>query len=153
MPKNKAFERAAALLEMALAKRPRTQERARALVREIEENRHDKRRLPEAGRALEALRRGKAYKALGFDTYEELLTSIGLSRSHAFRWRKLAAEAGVAREDGGMERVAAEAQAARLRKDLEAHGVTGRVSVVREAEGIAVRVELSPESAGRLRVK
>jgi hypothetical protein len=161
--------RADRILESGRSRRPRQGERAAELLRQIEDARHDKRRIPEAGRALETLQRGKLYKALGFATYEALLASIGMSRTKAFGWRKAAAEPDEERVVAGRERSSAgpsphplpegegsrgeaEGEARRIAGQLAAVGVRGRVFLVGEGDERVVRLEVRAEDARRITV-
>jgi hypothetical protein len=142
MPRKQALERVTSLLELALSGKSRVRERALGLVQTVEENRHDARRLPEAGRALEALARGKIYKALGFTNYAALLASLGISRTRAHVWRGLASRKKPTARDAAAE---ARAEGARIRieEQLVAAGIAGRVLVVTSEGARVVRVELA----------
>jgi hypothetical protein len=150
MPKNKPLERAAGVLELALSRRPRTRERVDALIRQLEDARHDRRRVSEAGRALEAMRKGKSYKALGFETYAAFLASVGISRTTAYEWRMAARGS----SSGGAESVKGEngrAVAGRIATEMATRGVEGRVFVIGRGKALVVRVELGLEGAKRMR--
>jgi hypothetical protein len=144
MPRKQTAEKLAALVETARSAKSRARERALGLVREVEENRHDRRRLPRAGRALEELQRGKRYKALGFATYAAFLVSVGISRSTAHVWRGMAP---ARREEDEAE---AEDAAAGVVARLASGGVKAEVCVVL---GGVVRMEVSAKDARRIRVR
>lgn len=140
---------------------PRRRAEAQALVRRVRAGRHDSARIVDAGHALEALARGRRYRALGHATFAELLLRIGVTRSAAYRWRLLAKEASAGVERAAPRRRAAPVASAEslraatreahaLARRFAAHGVEATVTAISRDGVAAVRIELGVQDAKRL---
>ena len=130
-----------------------------ALVAVAQSAREDRARVTAAGAALERIASGRLYRLRDLPSFAALLAEIGISRTTAFKWRRIASQLeaesidalGVeaayekARPAPDAEHPAAEA-AQRVAERLHALGLSADVTPVRRKGGPHVRVEMSEDA-------
>jgi hypothetical protein len=112
MTKHRTLDAAQTLLAAARAALPEARAELDALIDIVRRGRHDRSKIVEVGRALEAIAKDKLYRLHGHPNLEALLDDLGVSRTSAHKWRAIARSA----REGDIARDGIEAAYERARR-------------------------------------